>query len=295
MASMDIQDNFSVNAGDDNNNSVNDDPNSIPQDDGPRDASLGLKESEVRSEYVCPSLVQNQGVVIQFINQGCPNTATIIGGMRLEITEIEKVPRYLSLYKGFIRKQAALHLHRHFVDARSPIGAGEAVCDNDFSLSYSVASLSPRGSLLHPSKRSEGPLFYCLFPGLVEQVFLCYKPDMSPDMAFLINCHIHLLPHPLRRHNVLKRIQAAAQGAAPAPAKKKVMVTPAASGYSKPGPKSRKMVSTVVSRDPLAKKNQKEIANLKKQVAAINPPLPAPKNKDWITDDVKAPTMPENL
>jgi hypothetical protein len=57
-----------------------------------------------------------------------------------------------------------------------------------------MASLSPQGIILNPSKRSKGPLFFCIFPGLTEPVFLKNDNEEEVKYAYVVNAYIHLLP-----------------------------------------------------------------------------------------------------
>ena len=58
-------------------------------------AELCLTEAEMRSDYVDPSFFSKKGVVIQFISNNCPGTTSMIGGIRLNLEDIRKVPAYL--------------------------------------------------------------------------------------------------------------------------------------------------------------------------------------------------------
>ena len=76
---------------------------------------------------------------------------------------------------------------------------------DDYGMCFSVASLSARGTALNPSQRREAPLYFCHFPGLIEETHLVALPDGHIDSAYVINCYIHILPANQRRSAIIKR------------------------------------------------------------------------------------------
>jgi len=169
--------------------------------------NMQLADAEVMCAYVDASLYQQTGVVLQFVNSNQPDSATIIGGMRLKIKEIRKVPAYLAKYRQRIKMHAIATLQRHFLETQCPAGVTETLCPDDYSISYMVASLSDAGRRLNPSGRNEGPLFYLLYPALVEERYLYLETDGTPSSSHVINVYIHLNEAVRRRTAVLKRHQ----------------------------------------------------------------------------------------
>lgn len=146
-------------------------------------------------------------VIIQFVNHNAHDSASIIGGIRVKVTDPSRIPAYLDKNDGAIRAHAIANLHRHLRETQCPVGLGETITADDFSMSYMVASLSARGATLHPYRRNEGPLFYCLFEQLIEELPLQYV-DMDEDVsprAIFINAYIHLTDQPRRRSAILKK------------------------------------------------------------------------------------------
>ena len=131
-----------------------------------------LHEQEVLCEYVHESIVQKSGIFIQFINGNAVGSSSMIGGLRLGLTDIRKVPAYLSRHKGSIKQHGINMLNKHFTDTQCAMGAGELIPQEEYGLSFSVASVARQALTLNPSGRNEGPLFYCLFDGLVEPTAL---------------------------------------------------------------------------------------------------------------------------
>ena len=74
-------------------------------------------------------------------------------------------------------------------------------------MSFSLASLSLRGSTLNPSRRNEAPVFYCHLPGFTDPCYIGQTMEGTVDSAHVVNCYIHLLPANLRRNAILKKSQ----------------------------------------------------------------------------------------
>jgi len=162
-------------------------------------------EGGLLCEAIDSSLYRNRGVILQFINHNHPDSATVIGGIRLKVEDIKKVPAYLHKYKQRVKAYAIDVLQRHILDTQCPAGVSEAIAPDDYCLTYMIASLSENGRRLHPTGRQEGPLFYCLFPALVDEVYLYLEQDGTPSTAHVINVYIHLNEASRRRTAVHKR------------------------------------------------------------------------------------------
>jgi hypothetical protein len=133
--------------------------------------------------------------------------------LRLKLADITRIPAYLSRNKSNVRLVASQMMERHLRDCQCPAGLGEVLSPDDFSLTFMVASLTPRGMQLHPFRRNEGPLGYCAFPGLVEPVFLRHMEDGTNDYAYVINVYVHLLEAGKRRCALSQRNQIEARRA----------------------------------------------------------------------------------
>ena len=101
-----------------------------------------------------------------------------------------------------------MHLvQKHLIANQCSVGVNEALSPEDFGLSFSIASLSPRALTLNPNGKAEGPLFYAAYPGLTEEVFLGTNDDGTHDSAHLVNVYVNLLEPNKRRHLVLRKIR----------------------------------------------------------------------------------------
>ena len=171
-------------------------------------------------KFVHPTMMGDGNLLIQFINHNCHDSATIIGGIRLKVSEPAKIPSFIAQHEGPIKAHAIAILQKHLRENQCPLGMNEALSADDYSLSFMIASLSSRGQALHPNRRNEGPMFYCLFDNLIEEVVLNYvEMDQDNPKAFIVNAYIHLVDAPRRRNALLKKNKAETKEEnAPAPA-----------------------------------------------------------------------------
>ena len=238
---------------------------------------------EMKCEFVDDTFFSKEGPIVQFINGNCAGSTSLIGGMRLASMDIKMVPAYLSRNKLQLKKYAIRYLDAHFQSMQCGIGATESLTVDDYGMSFSVASLTHTGQNLNPSKRHEGPLFFCLFTNLVEPTMLTHSDwdmNVESDSAYVINCYIHLLPPSQRRKAVIEKAEEE---------KKKIKPIPEGSTQQSIG-KMKKVKTTppVTQRyqphhrqDPMAKKLTREISALKSEVirmkliTSTKPPLPS--------------------
>ena len=281
------------------------------QEDAPSQASAisylqPLEKEEIQCEQIDSTIYTKSGVIIQMCNTNASAHATVIGGIRLALEDIRKVPAYLQKYRTQIKKIAVRTLTRHLQESQCSVGLHETLSLEDYGMTFTIASLSQRGRQLNPQNRSEAPLFYCLLQGLLEPVILSANQDGSYQTGHIVNLYIHLLPAHHRRV-VLARKSIAAnelETAAEGPSNKKPRPAYEASprpqvGYP-PYPDNRgaynerrqNYENTVNSRI-----NQKveEVVNKKLttvSLASAFPQLPATKMPSWNKEDTDE--LPEN-
>ena len=190
----------------------------------PRITLPALTEEEKRSDYLDTSFFTKRGILVQFVNSSCPGSTSMIGGIRLNLEDVRKAPAYLTKYKMQIKAHGIRYLTTHLQTMQCCIGANEVLSPEDYGVSFSMASLSQQGKLLNPNKRNEGPLFYCLFPALLQPIMLQaehWEYGIAHDAAYVVNAYINLLPKTQRRSYVIlqaredRRVQAEASKAGP--------------------------------------------------------------------------------
>ena len=253
-------------------------------------ATLALTEEDIKSDLVDDSFHRKKGMFVQFLNQACPGAPLVIGGIRINCSDIRRAPAYLSRNKRLIKQHATRCLMKHLQDMQSGIGANESLTVDDFGMTFTVASVSPIGALLNPVKRQEGPMFFCHFPALVEPAIVVHSEwnhgvMREGEQMHVINAYISLLPAHQRRHVIItkaKEEKAAIQNAATALAQsspaKKPKVTPAASQQGSVNPNQRFTQGSQPQRQPREEdKLRSEVANLRQMIHRLQGQvLPSP-------------------
>ena len=264
-----------------------------------------LKEQEVLCDHVHESMLKKTGIIVQFSNSNAAGATSMIGGIRLGLTDIRKAPSYVARNKQLLKQHAMRMLQRHFNDTQCAAGAGEPLTADDFGLTFSLASVSRSAAALNPSRRDEGPLFYCLFSGLTEATSLeevNWNDGRVSEVTYFINGYIHLLPQSQRRYRVIHKIKmdASTKDEDELKAKKAKMADLAdgARHYPNDGPSRNYSLSTRTYND---RRLQEEIDNLRKELAALraqpalNPVLPKSKGKWPPKDPNQGPDLPDDL
>ena len=273
-------------------NQADDNMNSVPFQREP------LKDQDVLCDHVHESIIKKTGIIIQFLNSNAAGATSMIGGVRIGLTDIRKAPSYLARNKLLLKQHAMRMLLRHFQDTQCAAGAGEPLTADDFGLTFSLASVSRPGAALNPSRRNEGPLFYCLFSGLCEAAPLeeCnWNAGRVADLTYFINGYIHLLPQTQRRYRVIHKIKMDA-----VTGKEEEELRSKKAKLSENGEASRNYPSN--PRTYHDRRLQDEVEALKKELAALrsqaalNPALPKHKGIKWPPKDPnQGPDLPDDL
>jgi hypothetical protein len=201
--------------------------------------SMSILATDAVCQYVDISLILYSGIYLQFVNLNATGSATMIGGVRIQLKDITKVPKYLSTNKSTILQWGASYLVQHLLDTQCPAAANEVITYEDFSISFSVATLSDEGRRLNPMGRNEGPVHFCVHPGLLQPAVLGRFTNGSIDEAHAINLYVHLLEAPKRGTSIMKKLKAeerAKQEAALQPKKPKYIRETYASRRPAPPP-----------------------------------------------------------
>ena len=251
-----------------------------------------IPKDELMNEFIHPSIFTDGGVLVNFLNHNCPDSATVIGGIRMKTREIERVPLLLSQYYSAIKTHAAYALQKHMVRSQSALGLSEVITVDDFSLTFMLGSISQEALDSHPYSRKEGPLHYCYFPNLVKQMTLGYTQEGKPDTCYLINAYVHLLDESKRRNAVIKKKNKRKQEEEP----KTQQPAPGPSANKKP-----KFQKKPFQQPPELASVKDSISRIEKQVMKLNlpgqpayPQLPESPAAVWPSVDA-SPPWPENL
>ncbi len=287
-------------------------------------ASLSLEKVNFKSPLVDDSLHDKRGIIIQFLNSGCPGTFPVIGGLRINLEDIRQVPLYLHQNKALIKQHGVRVLMNHWRDLNYGLGSTELLTVDDFGIVFTVASVSQNAIRLNPQQRTEGPLFYCHLPGLVEPQIVIHSDwaiNMEGQAVHLINAYITLIsPHQrrtlmIRKEREEKAATVAAAAAATAATQqsrpiilqgtgftgtipKKSKPTPSTSGaQARPAPypprtQQRSMHDSVVLREEMSHLHQ--LINRVQSQIVPTPPLPTPRTPLWPKDN-QGPDLPDGL
>jgi hypothetical protein len=158
------------------------------------------------NEFCDASIYTRKGIFMQFINTNCIGATTIIGGKRLNLADISRLPIYLAKHKETIKVHAMHLLLRHFQDSQCSTGVGEILSTQDFGMTFSIATISGRAAALNPMGRHEGPVFYSACPDWTEEIPVETTEEGVQDAAQVVNCYIYLPEPNRRRHLVIKRV-----------------------------------------------------------------------------------------
>jgi|GEM_PF-4329776 len=160
-----------------------------------------------KSRYIHGPMVDNTGAIIQFINLQpaySPGAGEAFGGIRISLIDPEKIPNYVDKYEGSIRAHDRFQLEEHLIRANHPGGLNETLTDEDFGITMAWGSLSPTGLKMSPSSRGEGPIWYGIFPTLIELINVSHDPSNPGNWVHVINCYVNLI-NKLGRRSYLRQ------------------------------------------------------------------------------------------
>ena len=287
-------------------------------------ASLSIEKASFRSTLVDDSLHDKRGIIIQFYNSACPGIFPVIGGLRINLDDIRQVPLYLQQNKALIKQHGVRVLMNHWRELNYGLGSTELLTVDDFGIVFTVASVSPSGIRMNPQQRTEGPLFFCHLPGLLEPQIVIHADwalGTEGQVVHIINAYITLIsPHQrrtlmIRKEREEKATAVAAAAAATATAQQSRPIILQGTGFtgtipkrSKPTPSTsgaqaratpypprtqpRSMHDSVVLREEMSHLHQ--LINRVQSQIVPSPPLPTPRTPLWPKDN-QGPDLPDGL
>lgn len=251
------------------------------------------------ARHGCPdvdsSFFSKKGVIVQFINHNGTGSTSLIGGIRINVVDIREIPAYIDLNRYRIKRYGIKFLERHLRSTQCATGVGETLSDDDYGLSFSLATISANAAMINPSKRHEGPLFYCLHEGLVEPLFIGRSEDGTDDYAHVINCFIHLLPPSQRRTSVFKKAELEQQVPPP---QQLAIVAPVVTSTAGKRPRQNNLLVRNSGVDQV--KTNERMSQLEREIQNLRglhlpaPPLPTPEAPPLWRQDGQA-SLPDDL
>ena len=163
---------------------------------------LKLKPNEFVCEFYDLELVVKNGIVLQYINTNHTGATCMIGATRIGAVDPRKIPIYLSRNIATIRQHAVSVLRTHFRHTLCSTGILERLTPDDYSISFSWASVTEAGRQLHPFGKSDLPLCYAAMDQLVAPIWLCQS---DPHPTYVVNVYIQLLESTRRAPTVIAK------------------------------------------------------------------------------------------
>jgi hypothetical protein len=153
-------------------------------------SQLKLKPNEFVCEFYDLEVVVKNGIVLQYINTNHTGATCMIGATRIGAVDPRRIPIYLSRNISMIRQHAVSVLRTHFKHTLCSTGVLEKLSPDDYSISFSWASVTEAGRQLHPFGKSDLPLCYAGMDQLVSPIWLCQS---DPHPTYVVNVYIQLL------------------------------------------------------------------------------------------------------
>ncbi len=250
--------------------------------DGLSDAfqQLKLKPKEFVCEFYDIEVVQRTGIVLQYINTNSPNSTCMIGATRINITDPRRIPLYLSRHMSVIRQHAVSTLQTHLRLTLCSTGCTERLSAEDYSISFSWATVSDIGRTVHPWGRSDLPLSYAAFDNLISPIWLS-KTDTCP--TYIVNVYIQLQEPSRRLPTVLQKAREEDEKRAEIAARpqKTVSRNNSFNGGQKGGHLNNKDIQKIAVQS--AQETAKALESLKRPAPPepIYPPLPIGAPPEW--------------
>jgi hypothetical protein len=162
---------------------------------------LHIKPSDIACEYLDTEVLTRKGAMLFYINMNSFGATTMIGGTRTGIVDPRRIPEYLARNRSAIRSHAVQVLQQHFRDTHCSTGATERLTADDYSISFSFASISDEGRKLNKDGLNELPLM------CADSPYWVVPSQPGPDEApvYVVNCYIQLQEANKRIGAVLKR------------------------------------------------------------------------------------------
>lgn len=161
-----------------------------------------LKPSEMFGTFMDQEMVQRKGMILIYQNLNSFGATSVYGATRTGVVDPRRIPNYLEKYKSVIRTCAVERLQVFFKDTHVSCGVNEVgLTADDYSISFSFASLTPEGRALNVSGRNELPIDFATFAEWVAP----QSPNVGEPPVYVVNVFVQLQESNKRSGAVLKR------------------------------------------------------------------------------------------
>jgi len=171
-------------------------------------------------EIVCDSLpiemLTKKGIILQYLNSNPAGATTMVGVTRIGLKDPRRMPAYVERNLSIIRQHAVAALQRHFKLTLCSAGVLETLTSEDYSVSFSWASVSHLGRSLTLHGKPDLALGYAVCEQMVAPVWVSHE---DPEPTYVLNVFVQLQEPSRRSTAVIKRAReedASRQSSSPA-------------------------------------------------------------------------------
>ena len=179
---------------------------------------LQVREREIICDFVTKEMMTKKGIIIQYLNSNSTGATTMIGVTRIGLTDPRRVPAFLQRNAAIIRQHAVAALQVHFKMTLCSAGVLEKLVPEDYSISFSWASITEAGRSLTLHGKPDLALGYGLCDQYVQPM-LASRNDPHP--VCVLNAFVQLQDPARRSTAVIKRAREEAAQKAQGPPPKK--------------------------------------------------------------------------
>lgn len=163
---------------------------------------LQLKHREVVCEHLDVEMLTKKGIVLQYLNNNASGATTMVGVTRIGLVDPRRMPAYVARNHAIIRQHAVAALQRHFRLTLCSTGVMEVLSPEDYSITYSWASLSEAGRSLTQHGKPDLGLGYAVCDQLLQPVLVSRN---DPHPVCVLNVFVQLQDASRRSNAVIRR------------------------------------------------------------------------------------------
>jgi hypothetical protein len=163
---------------------------------------MQLKPKDIVCDNLDATMISKKGIILQYLNYNSTGATTMIGVTRIGLNDARKMPAYVSRNIQVIRQHAVNVLQRHLQLTQCSTGALETLCAEDYSISFSWASVTEAGRQLTQNGRPDLALGYAMCDHLVAPVRVSQN---DPHPTYVLNVYVQLQEPTRRRNAVVKK------------------------------------------------------------------------------------------
>jgi len=164
--------------------------------------TIAINPKEIVCDLLTKDMVTKKGIVIQFLNSNSVGATTMVGVTRISLNDPRRIPAYIMRNASIIRQHAVHALQTHFRMTLCSAGVLETLSPEDYSISFSWASLSEEGRLLTQHNKPDLGLGYGVCDEVLQPIMMS-KCDEYP--VYVLNCFVQLQDPSRRSTTVIRK------------------------------------------------------------------------------------------